>query len=94
MPAHNGVWEKLYPCWGSQMPCSQMISMNWIPPRPIADKKPASTEVVNARIRNSVNRIMGLGTLNSIRTNRIRRITPPMTPPSTLGFVHPMVCPP
>src|ERR1700730_7593510 len=36
MPAHSGVWLKLYPCSGSQMPCSQMISMNCMPPRPIA----------------------------------------------------------
>ena len=79
MPAHSGVSEKLYPCWGSQMPCSQMISMNWIPPRPMAERNPARTEVVKARIRNSDNRIMGWGTLNSIRTKANRRTTPPMT---------------
>ena len=33
MPAHSGVAQKLYPCSGSQIPCSQMISMNINPPR-------------------------------------------------------------
>ena len=33
MPAHSGVCSKLKPCCGSQMPCSQMISMNISPPR-------------------------------------------------------------
>jgi hypothetical protein len=38
MPAQNGVRSKLYPCCGSQMPCSQMISMNIRPARPRADR--------------------------------------------------------
>ena len=47
--------------------------------------RPGQT-VVKARIRNSCNRIMGWGTLNSIRTKTTRRTTPPMTPASTFGI--------
>ena len=59
MPAHNGVDSKLYPCSGSQMPCSQMISMNCSPPRPIDDISPARLPMPNAVERNSLMSTIG-----------------------------------
>src|SRR6266404_5083454 len=50
MPAHSGVLLKLYPCSGSQMPCSQMISMNCMPPRPIATIRLAMFPAANSRL--------------------------------------------
>src|ERR1700683_134188 len=65
MPAHSGVWLKLYPCSGSQMPCSQMMSMNCTPPRPSAMSRLATLPAANARMRNSDSRNSGSGTLVS-----------------------------
>ena len=59
MPAHSGVEVNEYPCRGSQMPCSQMMSMNISPPRARADRKLDSVPKVNARIRSSSRRNIG-----------------------------------
>ena len=50
MPAHSGVEENEYPCSGSQIPWSQMISMNIRPPRLMAARKLAKMPAVKARI--------------------------------------------
>src|SRR6202044_2660830 len=89
MPAHSGVWLKPKPCCGSQMPCRQMISMNWMPPRPRAASRPAMLPAVNARILNRSSRNIGCATLVSTQPNRIRMAIPPKMPASTQGLVHP-----
>jgi len=49
---------------------------------------------VKARISNSFMLIMGSGTWFSITTNTSSSSTPRPRPPSTVGLVQPMVCPP
>ena len=46
IPAWSGVEAKLQPCAGSQIPCSQMISMNISPPRASAERKLENTPKV------------------------------------------------
>ena len=94
MPAHSGVFSKLYPCSGSQMPCSQMISMNCRPPRPTAITKLARLPIANARIRNIDSLNSGSATRVSTKQNTISRASPPNIRPSTSGLVQPMGCPP
>ena len=76
------------------MPCNQMISMNCRPPRAIDARKFTVWPAANARILNSRRSTIGSLTLASIRQNATSRIAPPIRPASTLGDVHPMVCPP
>ena len=94
MPAHSGVSAKLFPCCGSQIPCSQMISMNWIPPRPRAPSIPAMLPAVNARTLNRLSRNIGAGTLVSTQQNTTRMAIPPKMPASTQGLVQPVGWPP
>ena len=94
MPAHNGVSAKLLPCCGSQMPCSQMISMSCSPPRPRAPSSPATLPAVNARIRNRLSRNIGSGTLVSTQANSTSSAIPPKIAASTQGLVHPVGWPP
>ena len=90
-PAHSGVRAKSYPCSGSQIPCSQMISMNISPPRLSAARKLASTPAVNARILNSWMRNIGSATCVSMMPNAMSSATPPSDSGSTTGLVQPMV---
>src|ERR1700722_2602829 len=85
MPAQSGVWLKLYPCSGSQMPCSQMISMNCMPPRPRASIRFARLPQKKARILNSDSRNNGSAPLVSTTPNRTRTATPPKLAESTPG---------
>ena len=94
MPAHSGVWLKLYPCSGSQMPCSQMISMNCMPPRPSASMKLARLPAAKARMRNSDSRNSGSATLVSTTPNTTSSAIPPKMAVSTHGLVQPIGCPP
>ena len=94
MPAQSGVCSKLKPCCGSQMPCSQMISMNINPPRATADRNVESVPNVNARIRNSCSRNMGSATRRSIIAKAIRLTVAPAISASTLGLVQPVGWPP
>ena len=64
------------PCWGSQMPCSQMISMNISPPRATAERNVESVPNVNARMRNSGSRNIGSATRRSIAANATRHASP------------------
>ncbi len=91
MPAHNGVRAKSKPCRGSQIPCSQMMSMNMRPPRPTAARKLASTPAVKARIRNSGRRNMGSATRVSMTAKAMSNPTPAPSSHSTAGAVQPMV---
>ena len=59
MPAHSGVSVKSSRAAGSQMPCSQMMSMNISPPRATAERNVDSVPNVNARMRNSGRRNIG-----------------------------------
>ena len=65
---------------GSQMPCSQMISMNIRPPRAIEARKVESVPALNARIRSSGRRNIGsaVAQLDHARTRsgRARRCRP------------------
>ncbi len=94
MPAHSGVRLKLYPCSGSQMPCSQMISMNCMPPRPRAIIRLAMLPAAKARILNSDSRNSGSATLVSTQLNTSSRAAPPNRAVSTHGLVQPIGCPP
>jgi len=76
------------------MPCSQMISMNCIPPRPIASIRFAMFPKVNARIRNSETRNSGSATLVSTYTKMTSSARPPKSAVSTHGLVQPIGCPP
>ncbi len=91
IPAHSGVTLKAYPCCGSQIPWSQMISMNISPPRLSAARKLASTPLVKARILNSWSRNMGSATLVSMMQKATSRATPSARQPTTNGLVHPIV---
>ena len=94
MPAHNGVRSKLYPCSGSQMPCSQIISMNCSPPRLTDASRPAKFPVENALIRNNDMLNIGSSMRDSYTQKTIRTIVPPISPARTHGLVHPMLWPP
>ena len=94
MPAHSGVWLKLYPCSGSQMPCSQMISMNCMPPRPSASMKLARLPQAKARILNRESRNSGSATLVSTTPNTTSSAIPPKMAVSTHGLVQPIGWPP
>src|SRR6185437_9799089 len=94
MPAHSGVCSKSYPCSGSQMPCSQMINMNCMPPRAIEDSSVAMLPVANARILNRPSENIGFRTRDSMSTNSPSSANPPSSPVSTNGLVQPSVCPP
>src|SRR5215475_11345372 len=94
MPAHSGVSAKLYPCSGNQMPCSQMISMNCNPPRPIEASRPARLAPAKVGFLNSPMRNIGSATFVSTTQNTTSSATPPMRPASTQGFVQPVEWPP
>ena len=94
MPAHRGVWTKLYPCSGSQIPCSQMISMNIRPPRLSEARKLATLPALKARMRKSERRNIGWATFVSMIPKTTRMAMPPKISAMTTGLVHPMVCPP
>jgi len=72
IPAHSGVEEMLWPCSGSQIPCSQMISMNISPPLASAASSVATLPAVNARIPNSCRRNIGALTRYSIPSGHAR----------------------
>ena len=76
------------------MPCSQMISMNCMPPRPIASIRLAMFPAANARILNSEMRNSGSATLVSTYTKMISSARPPKSAVSTHGLVQPIGCPP
>jgi hypothetical protein len=76
------------------MPWSQMIIMNWRPPRAIEDSRPAMLPAVNALIRKRRSWNIGRGTIRSITTNAARTASPPASSVMTRGLVHPMVWPP
>ena len=76
------------------MPCSQMISMNWRPPRAMEASSVAALPAANARIRISRRSNMGLLTRSSMKQNAISSATPPIRPVSTSGLVQPITCPP
>ncbi len=94
MPAHNGVSEKLYPCRGSQIPCSQMINMNIRPPRLSEARKLATFPALNALMRKRESRNIGWATLVSTNPKTTRIARPPKISASTLGFVQPIDFPP
>ena len=94
MPAQNGVWSNVYPCCGSQMPCSQMISMNIRPPRPSADRNVETVPKVNARILNRLSRNIGWATRVSMSTKAASRAAPAARRAMTRGLPQPMACPP
>ena len=91
MPAHSGVEEKLIPRSGSQIPCSQMISMNISPPRDRAESREARLPAAKARILNSGRRNIGAATRRSTATNSASTHRPPIIAPSTQGLVQPML---
>ena len=90
MPAHNGVTANAYPCRGSQIPWSQMMSMNISPPRPSAPRKLAKTPAEKARILKSWSRNIGSSLWSSIQQNTTRNATPIPSSPRTTGLVQPM----
>ena len=73
------------------MPCSQMMSMNISPPRPMADRKLARVPAVKARMRNSGSRNIGSATRRSMMENTISRATPRLSEPITTGLIQPML---
>ena len=91
IPAHNGVRAKSYPWRGSQIPWSQITSMNISPPRLRAARKLAKTPDVKARILNSWSRNMGSATFVSMTQKATIRTTPIPMAPRTRGFPHPML---
>ena len=76
------------------MPCSQMISMNCRPPRPIEIMKLATLPATKARMRNNERLNIGSATRRSIMTNTTSSASPPMSSASTIGLVHPIEWPP
>src|SRR6266542_1996308 len=76
------------------MPCSQMISMNCSPPRPIAASSPAALPAANARLRNRSRWNIGSALRRSTTQKATSVSTPPTTPASTHGLVQPVDCPP
>ena len=94
MPAHNGVRTASYPCRGSQIPWSQMISMNISPPRLIPERRVDTLPAVNARIRNSDSRNIGSGTRFSINTNSPTSARPLASIKRTKGLLQPIDWPP
>ena len=76
------------------MPCSQMISMNCMPPRPMASIRLAMFPAANARILNSEMRNSGSATLVSTYTKMISSARPPKSMHRTIGLVQPIGCPP
>ena len=75
------------------MPCSQMISMNWMPPRAIDTSRPATLPAVNALILNRPMRNIGSAIWVSMMRNTTSRATPPMSSPSTTGDCQPIELP-
>ena len=71
------------------MPCSQMISMNCMPPRPIDASSPARLPAQNGRIRNRFMWNIGSATLVSTKPNTTSSTAPPIRPASTHGLVQP-----
>ncbi|SFY52137.1 hypothetical protein STEPF1_05407 [Streptomyces sp. F-1] len=76
------------------MPCNQMISMNWSPPRAIAVSRAARLPAANARTRNSDSRNIGSATWVSTTQNTSNSTTPPISPARTQGLVQPVAWPP
>ena len=76
------------------MPCSQMISMNCMPPRPIEASRPARLPAQKARIRNRFMWNIGSETWFSMNPKTTSSTAPPMIPVSTQGLVQPCECPP
>ena len=85
---------KSYPCSGSQIPASQITSMNCRPPRAIEPSRLAALPAANARILNSPSWNIGSAILVSMMQNATSSATPVASPPTTHGLVHPVVCPP
>ena len=75
------------------MPCSQMMRMNWKPPRAIDTSRPARLPKVKARIRNRLSWNIGSAIRVSMMPNTTSSATPPIRPASTHGLVQPMVPP-
>ena len=76
------------------MPCSQMISMNCMPPRLSAIARFAMLPAANGRILNSDMRKSGSATFVSTMTKTTSSTTPPIIAVSTHGLVQPIGCPP
>ncbi len=73
------------------MPCSQMMSMNCSPPRPIEDISPARLPMPNDAERNSRMSTIGSATRSSMKQNATSSSSPTMMAPSTNGLVQPVV---
>ena len=73
------------------MPCSQMISMNCRPPRPIEDISPARLPMPNDAERNSRMSTIGESTCSSMKQNATSDSRPKTIAPSTHGLVQPVV---
>ena len=71
-----------------------MISMNISPPRLSEARKLATLPAEKARMRKRDRRNIGCATLVSMIPKTTRMAMPPKISASTMGLVHPMVCPP
>ena len=73
------------------MPCSQMMSMNWRPPRPIEDISPARLPMPNEADRNSLMSTIGESMCSSMKQNATSDSSPKAIDPNTHGLVQPVV---
>ena len=94
IPAHSGVEAKSVPCSGSQIPWSQMISMNIRPPREIAERKLDRTPNVKARMRKRPSWNIGALERNSTTAKTASNAPPARRQTSTTGEVQPIGWPP
>ena len=92
-PPTAGVSAKRSRASGSQIPCSQMISMNISPPRATADRNVESVPNVNARIRNSGRRNIGSRARRSIDAEGDEQGDSGADEPSTRGLIQPVGVP-
>ena len=75
------------------MPCSQMISMNWMPPRAIDTSRPATLPAANALILNRPRWNIGSAILVSMIRKTASSAAPPISSPSTTGDSQPIELP-
>jgi hypothetical protein len=73
------------------MPWSQMMSMNWRPPRPMEAISPAKLPAANTGERNSWRWNIGSGERSSMTQNATSSATPPNSPARTHGLVQPVL---
>ena len=76
------------------MPCSQMISMNWSPPRPTDDISPARLPMPNDADLNKRMSTIGCSTRSSMKQNATSISSPATIDPMTHGLVQPVEEPP